>query len=232
MTPHPAAVASQEVRLTGHLGHVDWVRHFWGRGDQHLISLIPGPLDKGSLLPLAAGSRRKLSLLHELYYGLPRVILSSAAWLQETKDTTKPDYRIGSAVTTAGRPFCLHTGLSCLLDLAHQPCKGVIGGGLHGTVVCSLPSHGVNGSLLLRCITHSTPVPARAILNPALPSLHSGRRPMLSHFPGLSYSAAFPDPPAFTSASDPHLMHSTSTAVYASTYGTCWLAIQPSRPYR
>lgn len=73
VTPHPAAVASQEVRLLGHLGHVDGVRHFWGRGDQQLISLIPRPLDKGALLPLTVGSRRKLSLVHYTsctYFGL------------------------------------------------------------------------------------------------------------------------------------------------------------------
>lgn len=64
VTPHPAAVASQEVRLLGQLEHVDGVRRFWGRGDQHLISLLHRPLDRGPLLSLGAGSRCKLSLLH------------------------------------------------------------------------------------------------------------------------------------------------------------------------
>lgn len=50
-------------------------------------------------------------------------------------------------------------------------------------------------------------LPPAAILDSACSRvLPFGRRPILSHFARLSCSAAFPDSPAFASASDPHLM--------------------------
>jgi hypothetical protein len=96
VTPHPAAAASQEVRLPGQLEHVDVERRLWGRGDKHLISLLHRPLDRGPLLSLGAGSRCKLSLLQRTRVEASRVILSSGRLAPRDKDTTKAAYRIRS----------------------------------------------------------------------------------------------------------------------------------------
>lgn len=149
------------------------------------------------------------------------------------KDTTqRPPTVLGVWSRRQDGPYASTRRLPAFLTW--RTLQGVIGGGLHSAVVCSswVPSHGFNAPFVEMHHTHTLDSSSRsaAILDAALPSLPSGRRPILSHFPRLSYSAAFPDPPAFASASDPHLMHIH-----------CGLRVHlryllaghpPSRPYR